>query len=223
MRCRFAVAVVFVLLSLAATPARAQSGFVGAGAAVTAFRFAHQANKSPSVSDTDISGNTRSWSVTAGARVARRAVLQVEFSRAAELETVIEPVVFVLPCPSCGQTTTTARFRAQELAILAGFTGSPAPRLSLTALGGVAFSAQRLHVLSVHVPLPPSPKPLPSESESSQYLIAPEFGLDAAIALTRHLRVVPRVRISRPSGFVSYFGAMHVLTTTGGVEARWYF
>jgi hypothetical protein len=194
---------------------------VGAGAGVDALRFSHQSTTSPNIYDNDISGNSRHWSLSAGGKIARHGVLQVEFSRTSELTRDIAPTQFNPPCPTCGISKTTARYRSRQLAVLAGYSWGR-HRVSVSALGGLAFVAQTLHSLSTYTPAPPTPVilSLPSESGFHQYVIGPEFGLDVPIALARHLALVPQARIYRPGNSESYFGASQLLVTSFGAEGR---
>ena len=224
MRCGAAAVLLPLLVCAPAGTAAAQSGFAGAGIGLTAFRFPHQVSQQPNQFDNDISGDTRSWSATAGLRVGRHGVVQVEYVPASELTRSIEPTVFTPPCPSCGQTTTTVDFRSRQLGILGGYSTGLARRVSISALGGLVLASQRVHTLSVFTSPPGSTfRPPPSESTATQYVIGPHFGLDAVIALSRQLRIVPLVRINRVAAGLSGSGPAQTLTTTAGVEGRWYF
>lgn len=223
MRTRTAISVASVLIVLPAARVEAQSAFVGAGAGVAAIRFSHQSSESPTVSNNDISGNTSTWSFTAGTRITRRAVLQMEYGQTAKQTTVIPPPVFLNPCPSCGRTTTTVDYRSSHFGVLMGYTASPWQRFSISALGGVVLVGQTARSRAVFTPTPPSPPPLPSDNTFTAYMIGPEFGLDAAVALWRHLRVVPQARVYRLGSFTTFLGTSQTLVTTLAVDARWYF
>jgi hypothetical protein len=67
--------------------------------------------------------------------------------------------------------------------------------VNLSALAGVAFVQATRHTYSMYTPTIPPPTPLfPSEDTSVSYSVAPMFGLDVPIRVTRHVMAVPQLR-----------------------------
>lgn len=222
MTMRTAVSLALVLLALPLARVEAQSAFVGAGVGVAATRVGHQSSESPTIFSNDVSGDTYTWSITAGTSMTRRGVLQMEYGVLPMVTKEIPPSVLLTPCPSCGRTTTTVQYRSRRLGVLIGYTAAPSQRFSVSALGGVAMVNQWARSRSVTTTTSPTP-PLPFDSTYTNYLIGPEFGLDAAIGLSRHLRVVPQARIYRMNSFTPFVGSAPSMVTTASVDARWYF
>lgn len=208
-----------------AAPAVAQPGFVGAATGVHLVRFSHHASQSPSLSDSDTSGDSRGWSVIGGGIIKRHGVLQAEYIRTGEILKDIPPTQYNPPCPSCGTSRTTVDYRAQQFAVLGGYTTGAWRRVSVAALGGIIFVRTSTHTVSTYTPAPGviQPPPLPSESTDTQYVMGPAFGLDVPILAWRHIQVLPQFRIYQLSGSVSYSGGPGTLVTTASAGVRWTF
>ena len=214
---RRAIAVLLAGLAscLSSVPAGAQSGFAGAAIGVDVERFPHQSSSSPSISANDISGSARSWSIAGGATIRRHAVLQAEFASTRETTTDIPPTQYIPPCPSCGTTQSTVRYRTERFTVLGGYTAAPWRRVRLSALGGLVFAGQWTRTTSVYTPLPPSPAPRPSDYTYTQYVLGPALGFDAPTTAWDHVQVVPQVRL--------YKLASGPLIVNLSVGARWAF
>ena len=191
-----------VVVSLAgAVPARAQSGvFAGAGGATTGIWFAHVEQRSPVVSNSDVSGRVGEWFIVGGGTVARHAVLQAEFTARGTLKKDIPPPQYPPPGPY-GTTTHNVTYRFRDVSFLAGYTSGTAHKVNVSALAGVMFSQVRFTDYSTYMPPTPSPYPnYPTDSTTFTYYIAPVFGFDLLIAPTRRLLIVPQVRTFKMPG-----------------------
>jgi hypothetical protein len=197
-----------LLLALTATTATAQTPYVGGSLIADVVRFSGSVD-----SDVSGSGEAIGGALRAGTSLGGRWGVDLEFARTGEIETEpdvrilqqsfpVTPGLFIFPQPEIS-----TRRQASTLTTMLWWRHEVGDRFDLVYLGGAAFTRSDAS-LTIEFPGVPIPSPLgplvtPSQvidQESVSYDTGVAVGLDARIAMTEQLRLVPGLRLLTLSG-----------------------
>jgi len=215
-RCFTAVAA--LLLVIAARPAGAQSGYIGASLGGDVARFTH--SELDGNDDDAGSGEALSFALRVGTSLGERWGVELEFARPQEIEQQIDQDYRILSTTSIlsfdriGTIPTdlipviagyqpinfeiTTRQRNSTLAASAWFRQEISRRFSLVYLGGlgfyrVAFESEYGFTPAIRALL--APTIFPASDRTITYGVGPVAGIEARVGLTDHVQVIPGVRI----------------------------
>jgi hypothetical protein len=188
---------------LACGPAAAQSsqsGFVTGGVFAGVEALSHTRLISPQTNDPDLSATVVGGVVGAGAVFNNRWIIQAEFAfpRSHETTFSIQPVPPPIPIPPPPQPTTTTTQQRRTLggSALVGVRTNERARMRVTPLAGVTFFQERVRTRTVTQFPTPTPFPVrPFENIAYAYRTAVTIGGDVDVAVTRHVAIVPQLRV----------------------------
>ncbi len=218
MKCIIYIATIAVLCVSAATPALAQDGaYVGASVGMDAARFSSAGDI-----DNPATGEAFSWALRAGAPIASRFGVELEFVRPESIENNETPDVRIL-----GSSFPFSAEAAAALALIGATTPiiSPinfsvrteqrnttlaasvwarqeiSPKFSMVYLGGIGFfRIEQEFEYSFSGGGSRAPTILPRSSRLIQYGVGPMAGVEARVGMSDHLRLVPGVRLQALQG-----------------------
>jgi opacity protein-like surface antigen len=212
-----------LLLSLAIAPAvSAQGGYVSVSLLGDVVRVDHAERTGGS--DVSGGGEALGFALRLGTEVGSRWGVEAEFARPSEIESSFAPGIVplawasstsvvsgapgggVLPSIELFPYPYTYRVRTQQryttLSVAAWARQELSPRVSLVYLGGIGFQRTTQDVeitFEPSVPFGPIGRPAifpqPSLTETIVYDAGPFTGIEARIALTDHVQLVPGVRL----------------------------
>lgn len=191
------LALAFVLVVVGLSPAFAQAPYVGVSLAGNIVRTS---NPGPLLgSDSFGDGESLGVGVRAGTAIGERWGLDAEVVYPGEIEWAIDPPRFDLsglsptsPALSIIAPRQQYRTRYSTFSTTVWVKQSPADRLDLVYLGGIAFiRSEQAYRIEYDTPLPIQ---VP-RFEQTSYYAGPVLGLDAPLRLTDHLRAVPGMRL----------------------------
>jgi len=221
-----------LLMLLGGTPALAQSAYVAVGIGADVFRARHV--DAGGFDGPSVDGEAIALSLRAGTAVTDRWGVEMEFTRAAEIEREVRqgfPVPLlrsyqvsatggvgpgvVLPAdtirtvfPIFESTTRVSRRNATLDAVL--WVAQPVgSRVDLVYLGGVAFTrATETLAFQFTQRTALAPIVVPNSTQTTTYGTGPVAGLEARIQLTAHVVLMPGIRV-------------HGVSDTGNVGGGW--
>jgi hypothetical protein len=204
---RQTAAIALFLLLLAPTAAHAQAYVAASISADVVRNSTYDDARSPGT------GEALSFSLRTGAPVTSRFGVELDFTRAADIETdeeppiniLAEPVLAVIPVdtlPSIIGYRFHTKQQATTITAAAWARQEVSPRFSLVYLGGIAFAKlDRTVTTSFDVPPYLTSIYRPTyESRSVDYVTGPMAGIEARVALSEHAQLVPGLRLLAVGG-----------------------
>ena len=205
----------FVLIGLA-HPVTAQEPAVFATGAVFASieRGSYITGLVDQVPDQDLNGTTLGGSVGVGTFVDPRWSVRLEAAFPRAIVAGSTTIQQVGPDRSFTRRVRVSE-RTRSAAFVIGFHTRRHGRVRFTYLGGIAFAqARRVEDFESIFEGPTSRPPESFGTTTVTYGITPTVGMDAVVALTRRLAIVPRIRAQ---------GSAHGLSIRPGVAIQWGF
>jgi hypothetical protein len=203
---------VFGLLTLIAAPAFAQSAYVGAAVGMDIARYNHV--EFPGSGDLDTSGEAVAFSLKLGTAIGQNWGVELGFTRPSTIEQE-NSLGYPLPLLTAGAGAVSmpntgiaipvfearTRFERRNTTLeTVGWVAQPvSSRVDLVYLGGVAFN-RIVEDVSFEFTRRIANIVIPNSTRSVSYDLAPVAGLDARIALTDHVRLVPGLRLQGVGG-----------------------
>jgi len=204
-------------LVLYASAAHAQASYVAGSVSADVARM-------DTVNHTDApgTGEAVSWSVRAGGAITPRFGVELDFTRASEIETDDRPDVSILgdlsytfvgpsdflsfpgdvTLPSILSYNVHTAQRTSTITAAAWARQAITARVALVYLGGIAFGrVERTTTSSFDFPIPLASIYVPSsELRTVDYTAGPMAGFEARIGLAQHVELVPGVRMMAAGG-----------------------
>lgn len=202
-------AALFTIVILIAAPAFAQSPYVGAAVGLDVSRFDRV--EAEGFNDVAADGEAIAFSLRLGTSVGQRWGVELGFTRPSEVEressfgfprpltAVSAPVP--IPLPTFEARTTIER-RNTTLDTVLWVSQRAGNRVDLVYLGGIAFS-RIVEDLGFQFTRRVAGIVVPNSTRTITYGVGPVAGVEARIALTDHLRLVPGVRLHGIGGSAS--------------------
>jgi hypothetical protein len=205
------VAILAVLLTAAPAAAQSRQGtvFVTGGAFAGIERAAHSTTDGIVNADLDTSGTAPGALIGVGTFVTPAWSVQFELGLEGTIDRTTSFTIPGLPISS----RTDVEMGTTSSAVLVGFHPRAHGRLALGYLGGIAFIRERQAFQEVITGAPPELFESPA-TETVIYGTTAAVGMDADVAVSRHLAVVPQVRVQTSA---------RGLSIRPGVSARWRF
>lgn len=209
------VSLPILAILLTAVPAAAQTRegavFVTGGAFAGIERAAHTTTAGVAVPALDSNGTAPGALLGVGTFVTP--AWSVQFELALE-GTIRRTQSFTIPdLPQALTRRTTTEMSSTSGAALVGFHTRVHGRLALAYLGGIAFVRERQAYQQIYTGGPRELSESP-ETETFLYGASAAVGMDADITVSRHLAIVPQVRVQTSA---------RGLSIRPGVSARWSF
>jgi hypothetical protein len=205
--------VLFVVFSLVAVPAFAQSPYVGASVGMDIARFGGV--EFPGFNDLNPNGEAVNFSLRVGTEVGNNWGVELGFTRPSEIERESNqglPIPLLASAIGAGAisnigvslptfaVTSRIELRNTTIDAVAWVSQRLGDSVDLVYLGGVAFnrtvqtigfggSGPRLAAVI-----------LPASTRTTMYGVGPLAGVDARIDLTEHIRLVPGIRLQTVGG-----------------------
>ncbi|MGH9258037.1 MAG: outer membrane beta-barrel protein [Vicinamibacterales bacterium] len=199
----------FVILTLIAAPALAQSPYVGAAVGMDVSRFTHV--EAAGFNDLDAGGEVLNFSLRVGTAVGERWGVELGFTRPNELErdsrrgfpipllaNALAPVGIGVALPIIDATTRIER-RNTTIETMAWVAQPVGDRVDLVYLGGLAFN-RITETIRFQFTRRIASIVVPNSTRTVAYDVGPVAGMDARIGLTDHLQLVPGVRLQTLGG-----------------------
>ena len=207
-------ALLVLLIATVATPAFGQSAYVGAAVGMDIARYNHV--EVPGGEDFDASGEAVNFSLRLGTAVGQNWGVELGFTRPATIE---RESSFGYPIPLLGRDAAVLTAIAPNIGMsipifesrtrierrnttleTVGWVAQPvSSRVDLVYLGGVAFN-RIVEEISFQFSGRIAGIIVPNTTRSVSYDLAPLAGLDARIALTDHVTLVPGLRLQGVGG-----------------------
>lgn len=202
MRMMLTRAVLVVVFLLVATSGFAQSAYVSAAVGMDVSRLSNV--EVTHVQNLHHGGEATAVSLRAGTRIGQNWGIEIGFTRPSpvEMEREFGFRVSLVSVPGADLTSSLSALetrnhyeRRDETLDTAVWIAQPiANRLDLVYLGGVAFN-RTIEEIRYEVTRRVGSAVVPVGARSTIYALTPVLGLDARIALTEHIRLVPGVRL----------------------------
>jgi hypothetical protein len=213
--CTFRISLLMLAILVTAGAAAAQTRestvFVTGGAFAGIERAARTTTSGVVVPALDSNGTAPGALLGVGTFVAPAWSVQFELGLEGTIRRTQSFTIADLPLALTRRTTT--EMSATSGAALVGFHTRVHGRLALAYLGGIAFVRERQAYQQVYSGGPPELLASP-ETETFLYGATAAVGMDADIAVSRHLAIVPQVRVQTSA---------RGLSIRPGVSARWSF
>ena len=202
-------AALFLILSLIAAPAFAQAPYVGAAVGMDVSRF--NSVEAAGFNDVTAGGETTAFSLRLGTAVGQQWGVELGFTRPSKLErqsnrgfpipllaNASAPVGIGVAIPVFEATTSVER-RNTTLETVAWVAQPVGSRVDLVYLGGIAFN-RIVEDISFQFTRRIVGIVVPNSTRTITYDVGPVAGIEARIALTDHVRLVPGVRLQSLGG-----------------------
>ena len=229
MRLVCATVLMTLVASAPATAQTSQSGFVSGGVFAGVEALSHTRTISPQTYDPDLSATVVGGVLGAGAVFQDRWIIQAEFALPRSHDTTfsLQPVIPPTPIPpppnllppNLPTTRTMQERRTLGGSALVGVRTDEHARMHLTFLTGLTLLQERVRTRIVSQFPVPTPFPvLPTENITYTYRTAVTVGADLDVAVTRHIAIVPQLRVLAASSVVTQ--PIGELSLRPGVGAR---
>jgi hypothetical protein len=215
-------AALFLICTLIAAPAFAQSPYVGAAVGMDVARYDHV--EFPGSGDFDASGEAVAFSLRLGTPIGQNWGVELGFTYPNEIER--ENSQFPIPLLAAAlagrtaagiavpptnvtfpvfEASTEVERRNTTLETVAWFAQSVSGRVDLVYLGGVAFN-RVVEEISFNFNRRLIAIVVPNSTRSVSYDVGPVVGMEARIGLTDHVRLVPAFRLQGVGGSTTQGG-----------------
>lgn len=204
-------ATLFVIFTLIAVPAFAQSPYVGAAVGMDVSRFDRV--EATGFNDVTAGGEVVNFSLRLGTEIRENWGVEVGFTYPSEIERENRPgfpipllaaisapvgITSGIAIPTIEATTTLER-RNTTLDTVVWFAQPVGSRVELVYLGGVAFN-RIVEDISFQFTRRLVGVIVPNSTRTISYDVGPVVGMEARIGLTDHVRLVPGVRLQSIGG-----------------------
>ena len=213
-----------LVASAPATAQTSQSGFVSGGVFAGVEALSHTRTISPQTYDPDLSATVVGGVLGAGAVFQDRWIIQAEFALPRSHDTTfsLQPVIPPTPIPPPPNLPTTRTMQERRTlggSALVGVRTDEHARMHLTFLTGLTLLQERVRTRTVTQFPVPTPFPvLPTENITYTYRTAVTVGADLDVAVTRHIAIVPQLRVLAASSIAAQ--PTSELSLRPGVGAR---